>query len=425
MENIFFMTNNNYNDSPNLIQLEESVDCNAKSIDFLNNTENFEQILDNLFNDYNYSILNTDTCNNYSMLEDEEINLNNKLNNNLMLGKKRSVFNFKYKYLTRKLSDLLCLAKKWLKKLNDPVKIKELENKIEYLKTLRKGINNNSNNYEIDDTNKKFKSEKKAVSTIFEDKRKTKGGESYKTNYRTHTKKNALISKNNSQNVSNRNDEFQKIYNTIKNNSIYKSLHSLFKNLNNLFNFFKKELKFQNKFINIEPKGNNDIEELNITFYYNKLLTTFQVSKGFKEFFHKIKGKDFLKHLYNKYKVILEDKNLIKKILEDANSNQTIPPKYYDTEIKKNIFNLKMSLSHYGMKAKNTPSKIKIMLKFMSFMYNIFCLLGYVNEEGAITNNEAKIDIETLMNKIKYTINLYKINSHNKLFKTKIRKNKK
>ena len=75
------MTNNNFsynNNSPGLIVIEDSVDYSEKFIDFLNNPENFE------------NILNSNKYENFSVYENEQNNLNNNSNNNSMLNKKNN-----------------------------------------------------------------------------------------------------------------------------------------------------------------------------------------------------------------------------------------------------------------------------------------------------------------------------------------------
>ncbi len=413
--------NNNYH-LPKSSQIEKSPDFNAPNDAFFNDVENedyyekLDQFIDIFINNDKISHLNTETCNNLSAFEDNEVklnnDLNNNLNNNLMLNKKRKknkkgVFNFNYNHLASRLSKFLYAINKKLQKLNDPKIIKKLKTKIKDLETLRNEINNNSNKNKINDANKKFKSEKKSTLNMFEDKRKTREGKSCKTSYPYHTKKNALISKNNSQNVSRIRGEFQKIYDVIKNNSIYGNLHKLFDNLNNLTIRLKKKKNDNSKSITKTPKGNHKIEESNMNFYFNKLLTTFQVSRGFKNFYDKIKDNEFLKNLYNKYRLILENENLINTICENIDSNKTIPSKYSHTKICKNTNNFKAILANHDIKSNNTPFEIKIMLDFIPFMYDIFCLLGYVNGIGEITNYEAQEEMKTVMDEIKDTKNLY------------------
>ena len=419
-------------------QIEESPDFNALNDAFFNDVENedyyekLDQFIDIFINNDKISHLNDETCNNLSAFGDNEVDLNNDLNNNLndnlMLNKKRkknkkSVFNFKCEQLVKKLTKSLSLARNKLKTLEDPVKIKilktsidvfeNLRNKLKELKEDSKNQNKNQNidkinENKINNVNIEFKSEKKSTLNMFEDKRTKKGkGLSYKTNYPHHTEENAKISKNNCQKVSRIRNKFQIIYNIIKNNSIYENLHKLFDNLNNLTIRLKEKKNDNSKSITKTPLENHKIEESNMNFYFNKLLTTFQVSEGFKEFFHKVNDNEFLKNLYNKYRVILENENLINTICENIDSNKTIPSKYSHTEICKNTNNFRKILAMRGIKSKNTPFEIKIMLDFIPFMYDIFCLLGYVNEIGEITNPKAQEEMKTVMDEIEDTKDLY------------------
>ena len=55
---------------------------------------------------------------------------------------------------------------------------------------------------------------------------------------------------------------------------------------------------------------------------------------------------------------------------------ETYRVKYSDTKICKNTNNFRTFLANRGIKSNNTPFEIKIMLDFIPFMYNIFCLLN-------------------------------------------------
>ena len=392
------MINNNY-DLPKSTQLEESANNNTQNNNFFNennivNIDNLNNLIetlsnisdenidssdqklnrfmDKLFYNDNIYKLDADTLDNFSVYKINDLNEN--------YDEKRKKFDFKQ--LTTRLDLFLSRANTELSKLKNSEKINKLETQINKLKDFRNIIRKNKNNStnknfnknNINELSKKFKKGKKDVLKTFPNK-KTKEDDSYKINYPHHTKKNAKISKNNSQNVSNTCSKFQKIRKVITNNPIYKNLRKLFNNLKNLIMILKKKINNNIKSIKDNSQGNNEIKESYMKYYYNKLLATFQVSRGFKEFSNKVKRNNFLNNLYNKYKTKLENKNLINTICENIDSNNiTLPPIFSDTEFNGIAKNNSKMLSLCGTKIKNNSK-----LSFPGFFYNILCLLGCVN----------------------------------------------
>ncbi len=126
-----------------------------------------------------------------------------------------------------------------------------------------------------------------------------------------------------------------------------------------------------------------------------------QVFREIKNFDNKNNPNIFTKNLIEKYIKILDDfvNNKTSKTNTNQINNFKFPPLFTNSKYNTFANRIRNNLEHKKLSF-NNAFEAKKMLKSLKLLYNIFCVLGYVDEKGNITNKKALNHMNLLEGKL-------------------------
>ncbi len=384
--------NNNISDELFNLIFDDALNENL-DYDLYNENFNKNQIIDLENNNFNNIFNNNKNQYTFDDNTSNEFLINNTNENSSMLNKKRNnlTLNYSISALNRRLQDFLWYIKK---KYNKNHSVKNIDNLLKELEELKKNIlkmKKTIKNQEIDEnceiTDTTIKNLKETIESKIKNilselkiKKTTKNNIiSYKIFYEILGEENGHYVKSIIQNIAN-----------------LKKLHKTLFNENHIIKNLISNIKTTIKTMCNDPEKPNEKAKTHIKFYYEKLTKTIKIYESLKKFNNKTNYNTFLKNLIKKYEKQLEEKIDFKAQQEDL----TISPKFKHSPYYFFASDFRMSLSIMNIKIKEISPEIKEILTSLKLLYNMFCVLDYVNKNGNIKNKEAKKDMEFLKEKL-------------------------
>ena len=179
--------------------------------------------------------------------------------------------------------------------------------------------------------------------------------------------------------------------NLLRLKSIY---NNLFEN-NNVIKYLTKII--EDEYEKMKKKPNKKTKKL-LELYNKKLIKIINIYKDLEKInnFDDSDTAIFIKEIIEKYKNNLED-FIINNTNKIINVFKKPTPSYMHSKYYLLASNLRKYLFSRDISIKDTP-KLKNKLDLLKLIYNISCILGYVDKKGKITNNIALNDMNLLEN---------------------------